>query len=317
MTGNSFLTEGGPATRSNPPRIHVPIFYYHSVGGPPPQTLALDLFRQHLECVRRHACTTVTVAELLERGPRPGQVALTFDDGLLDNYVNVFPLLQELGMRATFFVVPGYDRVTRWVHPGTGRWSDVPGPGFSIAFQSMQSQHRQELVRHGMEIGSHTLTHRKLTWLQPEEARREIADSKRFLEDELGRPVSTFCYPNGRFNLRILQEVRRAGYRGACSTIPGYPGYRFLLQRFLVEDPVYFEAVVRGRAFHPGPLLGCLFRRLGRLWSNALPGRAPGHSSEHCWPQSRRARSGGSDSDAASGPPPAPEPRLRPGRETL
>ena len=144
--------------------MKAPIFYYHSVGGPPPQTLALPQFQQHLEAIRRHNYRTVTVAELLQAGrDLPSRcVALAFDDGLLDNYTHVFPLLLQYGMRATFYVVPGYDRVTRWVAPQTGRWSDLPAPGFTIPFASMGTDQRRELARHGCPVGTLCSELRKL-----------------------------------------------------------------------------------------------------------------------------------------------------------
>jgi len=249
--------------------MKAPIFYYHSVGGPPPQTLALPWFRQHLEWISRLGYRAVTVAELLEAGRDlpSGCVALAFDDGLLDNYTQVFPLLLQYGMRATFYVVPGYDRVTRWVAPGTGRWSDVPAPGFTIPFESMGTDQRRELARHGMEIGSHSLTHRMLTRVSREELIREVRDSKDVIEQELGTVVKTFCYPRGRFAPVVLRTVRKAGYLGACSTLPGYyrAGLpRYVLPRFLVEDPDYFRAVLLGKAFRPGALLQMVRRRLAR-----------------------------------------------------
>lgn len=235
--------------------MRVPIFYYHSVGGPPPQTLALATFRRHLELIRRHGFSTVTVAEYLRQPPRGKSVALAFDDGLLDNYENVFPLLLEYGLKATFYVVPGYDGWPRYVDPSRGRWSDVPAAGFTQLFPSMGAQHWRELASYGMEVGSHSLTHRMLTHVPARELRAEIAGSKAWLEDELGQAVETFCYPRGRFAPRVLREVREAGYRGACSTLPGYAGaWPFVLRRFLVERPGYFEAVLLGRAFHPAGL---------------------------------------------------------------
>ena len=247
--------------------MKAPIFYYHSVGGPPPQTLALPQFQQHLEAIRHHDYRTVTVAELLEAGrDLPSRcVALAFDDGLMDNYTHVFPLLLQYGMRATFYVVPGYDRVIRWVAPRTGRWSDVPAPGFTIPFANMGTRHRRELARYGMEIGSHSLTHRTLTRIPKDELSREARDSKDFLEQELGESVKTFCYPRGRFAPAVVRAVRDAGYVGACSTLPGYyrAGLpRYVLPRFLVEDPDYFRAALLGNAFRPGALLQLARRRL-------------------------------------------------------
>lgn len=233
----------------------VPIFYYHSIGGPPPQTLPLPVFRRHLELLRAGGVTTVTVADAVRGATPDGPCAvLTFDDGLLDNYENALPLLLEFGFCATFYVVPGYDRMTRYVHPGSGRWSDVPRAGYVVPFRSMQAAQRRELVACGMEIGSHSYTHRALTRVPPADLRREVAESRAFLQDELGTDVVTFCYPKGRFNRAVMAAVRAAGYEAACSTLPGYfraRGSRFMLNRFLVENPLYFGEVLRGRAFHP------------------------------------------------------------------
>lgn len=231
--------------------MKIPVFYYHSVGGPPPQTLPLPVFRRHLELLARHGFRTVPLGELL-RGRPEGRVAvLTFDDGLLDNHAQALPLLREFGFRATFFAVPGHDGITRFVDPRTGRWSDEPRPGYTVEHPVMGPAERRDLLRQGMEIGSHSMTHRELPSLGRAELRREIRGSKRRLEEELGRPVDTFCYPRGRFDLRVLREVRDAGYRGACCTVPGWYGSwpRFLIRRFLVERPDVFEALLARRGW--------------------------------------------------------------------
>jgi len=118
-----------------------------------------------------------------------------------------------------------------------------------------------------MEIGSHSLTHRTLTRVSKDELPREVRDSKDVLEQEIGGSVKTFCYPRGRFAPAVVRAVRNAGYVGACSTLPGYyrSGLpRYVLPRFLVEDPVYFRAVLMGKAFRPGALLQLARRQLAR-----------------------------------------------------
>jgi peptidoglycan/xylan/chitin deacetylase (PgdA/CDA1 family) len=65
------------------------------------------------------------------------------------------------------------------------------------------------------EIGAHTLNHVSLTALSENEARREIEDSKRQLEDLLGKPCSVFCFPGGRYRDVHLRMVRDAGFSGA------------------------------------------------------------------------------------------------------
>ncbi|CAN0174678.1 unnamed protein product, partial [Phaeothamnion confervicola] len=84
----------------------IPIFYYHSVGSAPPQSQPLSEFRGNLEAIRRRGLKTVTVADIVHSPvPLENCVALSFDDGLLDNYTKVFPMLLEYGMVGTFYCV--------------------------------------------------------------------------------------------------------------------------------------------------------------------------------------------------------------------
>jgi peptidoglycan/xylan/chitin deacetylase (PgdA/CDA1 family) len=70
----------------------------------------------------------------------------------------------------------------------------------------------------GHHIGSHSLTHARLTRLTVRDAREEIITSKKKLEDMFGRAVDDFCYPYGDFSEAIRDLVREAGYRTACTT---------------------------------------------------------------------------------------------------
>ncbi|MGR9106449.1 MAG: polysaccharide deacetylase family protein [Gammaproteobacteria bacterium] len=229
--------------------LKVPIFYYHSIGGEGPETLALAKFRRHLELVREQGFKAIPLRELLQLDPQDTgrYVVLTFDDGLLDNFENAAPLLDEFGYRATFFVIPGFDQVTRWVNPQTRAWSEQQLPGFTIPFASMQKHHRRQLRDAGMEIGCHTLNHPQLTKIPTQRLNMEISESKALLEDQLGSEVASFCYPKGRYNRKILTKVREAGYRVACTTMPAYYGRKtpkFECGRFLVEDPLLFRKIL-------------------------------------------------------------------------
>ena len=70
-------------------------------------------------------------------------------------------------------------------------------------------------------IGSHTLTHPILTTLDPEALERELVDSRRRLEERLGREAAIFCYPNGSSDALVRDHVK-AHYRAAVTTVPGF-----------------------------------------------------------------------------------------------
>jgi peptidoglycan/xylan/chitin deacetylase (PgdA/CDA1 family) len=71
-------------------------------------------------------------------------------------------------------------------------------------------------------FGSHTLSHKYLEEFKNEEdLKKEVFDSKRILEEKLGRKVNIFSYPTGRFTPRMRQMVIDAGYKVAVTTSPG------------------------------------------------------------------------------------------------
>jgi len=82
----------------------------------------------------------------------------------------------------------------------------------------------REMAQAGIEFGSHTVTHPILANLTDDELEFELAESRRAIEMQTGKPVTTISYPVGgrnAFNDRVRQEVQRAGYRLGVSYIPG------------------------------------------------------------------------------------------------
>jgi len=79
----------------------------------------------------------------------------------------------------------------------------------------------REMESKGVEIASHTLTHPILTNVGDEQLRHELEGSRLRLEDELGHESTSFCYPNGNHDARVLHEAERAGYRCAVTTDQG------------------------------------------------------------------------------------------------
>lgn len=76
----------------------------------------------------------------------------------------------------------------------------------------------REMAEAGHEIGSHSMSHGILPLLDDEALTYEVERSRAVLTEKLGRPVETFCYPNGDYDDRTLTRVRRSGYRLAVTT---------------------------------------------------------------------------------------------------
>ncbi len=102
----------------------------------------------------------------------------------------------------------------------------------------LRALHDPDLV----EIGAHTCTHPVLSRLPVADQRQEIVESKLWIEAELGAPVNSFSYPFGGredYGAESVEEVRRCGFRYACSNFEGYVRRStdpHQLPRFLVRD---------------------------------------------------------------------------------
>jgi peptidoglycan/xylan/chitin deacetylase (PgdA/CDA1 family) len=81
----------------------------------------------------------------------------------------------------------------------------------------------EELVRAEdgglVEIGAHSVTHPLLTSLPAAAQRDEITGCKSRLEEILGHPVSSFCYPHGAYSAETVALVKDAAFTSACSVV--------------------------------------------------------------------------------------------------
>jgi peptidoglycan/xylan/chitin deacetylase (PgdA/CDA1 family) len=114
-----------------------------------------------------------------------------------------------------------------------------------------------------MDIGSHTMTHPTLAVLSPAEQARELQQSKRVLEQVIGRRVRAFSYPHGAATPATGAFVRAAGYSLACAShndLAGANSDVYLLPRFWPGD-------VDGPAF-----ARWLHRWLGGWWGGWVHG---------------------------------------------
>ena len=141
---------------------------------------------------------TVTMSEWLsyaQKQQTENMVALTFDDGFLDNYTEAFPLLQKYQMKATIYLSPHFEAINR-----------------------MQPEHLQIMQQSGLiEFGAHTMTHPNLNNISDEQAMQEIMDSKQWVEKHIGY-CHCFAYPFGRFSEKHMHMVEKAGFCCAVST---------------------------------------------------------------------------------------------------
>ncbi|MGB7921794.1 MAG: polysaccharide deacetylase family protein [Pyrinomonadaceae bacterium] len=199
-----------------------PVILYHKIDKPARDSLLRGAFTpparfaRQMRYLKRRGAQFCTASELIEhwreRGAfPPNSITLTFDDGWKDNYTNAFPILRELGIKATVFLVPScIGQVTSKVQ-GEGE-----GPRAHLS--------REEILgmsQHGIEFGSHSMNHKLLDRISPQEVRAEVTEAKRQLEDLLQKECKVFAYPAGYFSDVARRAVEDAGHIAAFSTCYG------------------------------------------------------------------------------------------------
>lgn len=118
-------------------------------------------------------------------------VTTSWDDGhRLD--LKLVALLKDHGLSGTFYI--------------------------SKDFDSRLSDEEIQIMAQSQEIGAHTVSHANLLELSLSAARKEISESKKWLEGLIGKEVKMFCYPRGYFNDEMKNLVRQAGFSGARTT---------------------------------------------------------------------------------------------------
>jgi peptidoglycan-N-acetylglucosamine deacetylase len=169
-------------------------------------------------------------------------VTTSWDDGHpLD--IRLAEILNRCGMLGTFYIPLSYH-------------------GFPV----MAREEMRALRAMGMEIGSHTLTHRKLTDLRQIEVLHELIESKKMLEDIVGELILSFCYPRGKFNSMVRSCVIEAGYKLARTTLAFRTDRKFDVFRMPVSFQLFPHSriVLISHSLKEGNLVG-----LGnwyRLW---------------------------------------------------
>ena len=172
-------------------------------------------FEKEMQALKDSGFTVISMQDFLawrrdEKQIPTKSALITIDDGYVSAYDAAWPILKKFDYPFTMFVYIGY----------------VNSGGKSISWDQLA-----EMRDAGVEIGCHSYTHQNLKgrgpravadiqrlggydqWLQ-----REIAESKKVIEDRLGIKVSAFAYPEGVYNEKAREVVKAAGYEVAFVT---------------------------------------------------------------------------------------------------
>lgn len=191
---------------------------YHRMGPPKLSSLvagqyvAPGLLRSQLDYLSGRGWKCASLEDMVAgcgSGAATGdEFCITFDDGYLSVYEHAFPLLVRRNLAATVYVVA--DTIG-----GINEWDRKRGDHIE---KMMSAAQVREMADAGFDIGSHTLSHPHLTDLSDDQLQLELSDSKKKLEDIIGREVAAFSYPYGDYDSRVAEAAVAAGYKNAVTT---------------------------------------------------------------------------------------------------
>jgi glycosyltransferase involved in cell wall biosynthesis/peptidoglycan/xylan/chitin deacetylase (PgdA/CDA1 family) len=230
----------------------VRIFGYHRVSDDDDVfAVTPAAFRAHMRLLRGSGVEVVSLRDALDvlEGGADGRYAcVTFDDGYLDNLEHAVPVLEELALPATIYVIADVLEGT-----ATYDWYSAPPPHLTV--DDLPALTASGLV----DVQAHSRTHRRLTLLDDNDLRREVAGCKERLERYVPA-LTSFSYPAGLYGEREVQAVADAGFRAAVSTAPGVNDAKQPLgelRRTMIywgDDASTFEAKLQGALDAPSRL---------------------------------------------------------------
>ena len=198
--------------------VRVSVLGYHDFAEDLPETamrIHPSKFRKQMEAIQQLGIKVISLAEFtawkIGNGEIPkNSIMITFDDGWKSVYTDALPILKEFGFPYTVFLYKNY----------------VDGGGKALT-QAMIT----EMVATGATIGSHSVSHpypltvknyqKKGADIYDAYLRKEIGESKRFLESKFPVKVSAYAYPGGYFTEEMIKIGKEFHYDFMFTVLPG------------------------------------------------------------------------------------------------
>jgi len=192
-------------TEDIPAGVNVPVLVYHGISD---EILTWDYlfvrpkdFREQIEYLLNKGYQPIFFSDLLHIEDYEKPILLTFDDGYASNYENLYPILKEFGVKATFSIIIGI--------------LDTPG--------YLTSAQVKEMSDSGLvDVQSHTLTHPYLSKMSENEQRVELEQSRLEVARLTGKIPYVICYPCGDYNDTTISLSRKYYSIGITTEIRMY-----------------------------------------------------------------------------------------------
>lgn len=191
-------------------QVEIPILTYHYIGyNPNPEDksrqylqVTPDKFEEQMKYLSENGYQTIDFDRLFavlsgQAILEPKSIILTFDDGYVDFYINAYPILKQYNLHAVSFIP-----------------TNLIGGSYYMNWDQIREINSSGLV----SFQSHSVNHSDLISLSDSQLKYQLGESKKVLEEKLGKNINTLCYPYGRSDERVWQAVREVGYIGAVGT---------------------------------------------------------------------------------------------------
>ncbi|MCB0278479.1 MAG: polysaccharide deacetylase family protein [Calditrichaeota bacterium] len=152
-------------------------------------------FSKQMQFLNENAYQTILPSDYKSITDSNRKVILSFDDAYENIYEIAFPIMEKYGFKGLIFPIVNY----------IGKLNSWDANLAGIKFRHASKDQLNELLKHGWEIGSHTLTHTSFGINQDFE--KEIVDSKKNLEDQFSTLIQSFSFPFGRSAKKVRQLI--------------------------------------------------------------------------------------------------------------
>jgi peptidoglycan/xylan/chitin deacetylase (PgdA/CDA1 family) len=201
-----------PSAARDPSHVAVPILMYHVIRPAPPGAPFSALyvppheFAARMRALESAGWTAVTLDQVSDAWTHAAAVparpvVISFDNGYESQFNEAMPVLRRL----------------HWVGVLNLQLSGLPRSQGGLSAEAIR-----RMLAAGWELDTQGFAHADLVRRGRAELRHEVAASRRVLQRRYQVPVHWFCYPSGHYDVRVVEAVRAAGYRGSTTVVPGW-----------------------------------------------------------------------------------------------